>query len=90
MRLVLSWLREFVSVEMEPEALADVLAMKGAHLESLERPWGGLEGVIVARVAEVRDHPNSDKLCLARVATGSGEQEVVVGVRNMRPGDLVP
>ena len=39
---------------------------------------------------EVRDHPNSDKLCLARVSTGAGEREVVVGVRNMRPGDLVP
>ncbi len=90
MRLVLSWLREFVPVEMEPEAIAELLAMKGAHLESLERPWSGLEGVIVARVADVRDHPNSDKLCLARVATGSGEQEVVVGVRNMGPGDLVP
>ncbi len=39
---------------------------------------------------EVRDHPNSEKLCLARVHTGSGEQEVVVGVRNMAVGDIVP
>ena len=46
--------------------------------------------MVVAKVLEVRDHPNSDKLCLARVSTGSSEREVVVGVRNMAPGDLVP
>ena len=59
-------------------------------MESVERPWANLSGVVAARVLDVRDHPNSDKLCLARVDTGSGELEVVVGVRNMRPGDLVP
>lgn len=90
MRIVLSWLREFVPVDLPVEELSALLALKGAHLESIERPWDGLDGVVVARVLEVRDHPNSDTLCLARVQTGSGEQEVVVGVRNMVEGDLVP
>jgi phenylalanyl-tRNA synthetase beta chain len=89
-RIVLSWLRELVPVQLGAEELGDLLAMKGAHPESIERPWAGLDGVIVARVLDVRDHPNSETLCLARVSTGSGEQEVVVGVRNFAPGDLVP
>jgi phenylalanyl-tRNA synthetase beta chain len=90
MRIVLSWLREICPTELSAEELAELLTHKGAEVESVERPWERLQGVIVARVVEVRDHPNSDKLCLARVHTGSGEQEVVVGVRNMRTGDLVP
>jgi len=90
MRIVLSWLREICPTELSAEELAELLTHKGAEVESVERPWERLQGVIVARVVEVRDHPNSDKLCLARVHTGSGEQEVVVGVRNMRAGDLVP
>jgi phenylalanyl-tRNA synthetase beta chain len=89
-RLVLSWLRELCPVELSPEALGDLLAGKGMHVESIERPWEGLEGVVVARVLEVRDHPNSDKLCLARLDLGGAEREVVVGVRNMAAGDLVP
>jgi phenylalanyl-tRNA synthetase beta chain len=89
-RIVLSWLRELVPVDLPVEELSALLALKGAHAESVERPWEGLDGVVVARVLEVRDHPNSDKLCVARVQTGSGEQEVVVGVRNMAAGDLVP
>lgn len=90
MKVVLSWLREFCATELSAEELAELLTYKGAEVESVERPWERLAGVIVARVLEVRDHPNSDKLCLARVHTGSGEQEVVVGVRNMAAGDLVP
>lgn len=90
MRLVLSWLREYCPVELSAEALGDLLAAKGMHVESIERPWAGLDGVVVAKVLEVRDHPNSDKLCLARIDVGGAEREIVVGVRNMVAGDLVP
>lgn len=90
MRVVLSWLREFCPTELTAEELAELLTGKGAEVEAIERPWERLAGVIVARVLEVRDHPGSDRLCIARVHTGSGETEVVVGVRNMAPGDLVP
>jgi phenylalanyl-tRNA synthetase beta chain len=90
MRVPVGWLREYCPVDLTAEELGDVLALKGAHLEALERPWDGLAGVVVGRVLEVRDHPNSQKLCIARLETGAGEQEVVVGVRNMSAGDLVP
>ena len=59
-------------------------------IEAIERPWEGLDGVVVARVVEVRDHPNSDKLCVARIQHGSGETELVVGVRNMARGGSRP
>jgi phenylalanyl-tRNA synthetase beta chain len=90
MRVPLGWLREHCPVELEAEELGDLLALKGLHVEAIERPWDGLEGVVVARVLEVRDHPNSDKLCLAAVDAGQGPVQVVVGIRNMAPGDLVP
>ena len=90
MRVLLSWLREFTPVELGPDALAELLTSKGAKVEAVERPWEGLRGVVVARVLEVRDHPGSDRLCVASVDAGRGPVEVVVGVRNMGPGDLVP
>ena len=90
MKVVLSWLRELCPTDRSAEELAELLTSKGAEVEAIERPWERVSGVVVARVIEVRDHPNSDTLCLARVQTGSGELEVVVGVRNMAPRDLVP
>jgi phenylalanyl-tRNA synthetase beta chain len=89
-KIVVSWLRELCPVELTPVELADLLSIRGVHVEGILTPWEGLSGVVVARVLDVRDHPNSDKLCLARVSYGLGERELVVGVRNIRPGDLVP
>ena len=90
MRVPLGWAREFVPTDLPVDDLAEQLTRRGVKVEGIERPWAGLDGVVVVRVLEVRDHPNSDKLCLARIQHGAGETELVVGVRNMAPGDLVP
>jgi len=90
MRVPLSWLREFAPTDMEADALADLLIPRGVLVEAIERPWSGLDGVVVVRIVEVRDHPNSDILCVARIKHAGGEIELVVGVRNMVEGDLVP
>jgi phenylalanyl-tRNA synthetase beta chain len=91
MRVVLSWLRELCPTDLSADEIAQLLTAKGAGVEAVDRPWAGLHGVVVARVLEVRDHPDGEKLCLAKVDAGpAGQVEVVVGVRNMRSGDLVP
>ena len=90
MKVSLTWLREFVPIELDAEELAARIDARGVKVEGIERPWAGLDGVVVATVREVRDHPNSEKLCLATVDAGDGPVQVVVGIRNMAPGDLVP
>jgi phenylalanyl-tRNA synthetase beta chain len=89
-RVPLSWLREFAPTDMAADELADLITSRGVKVEAVLYPWEGLQGVVVARVLEVRDHPNSEKLCLARVDLGGSSLELVVGIRNMGPGDLVP
>lgn len=90
MRVPLDWLREYAPTDLPADDLAELITHRGVKVEEVLRPWAGLEGVVVARVLEVRDHPNSEKLCVARIQHGAGEIELVVGVRNMVPGDLVP
>jgi phenylalanyl-tRNA synthetase beta chain len=89
-KVLVHWLKEFCPTDLTAEELAEVLGSLGANVESMSRPWERLDGVVVARVVDVQDHPASHTLCLARVDDGNGEHVVVVGVRNMRPGDLVP
>jgi phenylalanyl-tRNA synthetase beta chain len=72
------------------DELAERLTRRGVKVEGVIDPWAGLEGVRMAEVLEVRDHPDSEKLCVARIRHAGGEIELVVGVRNMRPGDRVP
>ena len=67
MRVSLSWLREFCPVEQSAEELAETLTLLGLNVEGLIRPWERLGGVVIARVLDVRDHPKSDRLCVANV-----------------------
>jgi len=36
---------------------------------------------IIARIKEVRPHPNADRLYVLNVDTGSGERQLVAGIR---------
>jgi phenylalanyl-tRNA synthetase beta chain len=90
MKIVLSWLREFAPTDLGAEDLAELMTQRGVKVEEVLRPWEGLDGVVVARVIDVADHPNSERLCVARVDDGTGEQVVCAGVRNFVAGDLVP
>jgi phenylalanyl-tRNA synthetase beta chain len=90
MRAPLSWLRDYCPASLPAEDLADLLTNHGVEVERILRPWADLSGIRVARVLEVRDHPNADRLCVATIDAGSEERQVVVGVRNMGPDDLVP
>ena len=90
MKVPYSWLRELVPTRLSPEEVAVALTEHGVEVDAVVRPWAGLSGVIAARVLEVIDHPNADRLAVAGVDAGGEERRVVVGVRNMAPGDLVP
>ena len=90
MRVPLSWLREITPVEASAEELARRLPVHGLQVEEIVRPGADISGVVVARVLEIEEVPGAEKVILSRVDAGDGPREVFVGVRNIKPGDLVP
>lgn len=89
MRVSLSWLREFVDVDVPLGTLKEMLDVSGTKVDKIHRPGEGISGVIVARVEEVDAHPNADNLSMVTVATGEGTQRVVCGAKNFAVGDKV-
>lgn len=91
MKVLLSWLREFAPIEGTPDEIAAQLTELGMELESVERPGHGLDGIVVAKVLEVRPHPDADRIRLVDVDAGDGEAlQICCGASNMVAGDLVP
>ncbi len=91
MKLPLSWLREFVDVDLPVKELARRLIDATAEVESWETigaDWAP-DLVRVAEVVAVEPHPNADRLRLATVETGSGRQQVVCGAPNLAVGQKV-
>ncbi|HXG40712.1 MAG TPA: phenylalanine--tRNA ligase subunit beta, partial [Candidatus Limnocylindrales bacterium] len=91
MRVPLSWLREYVEVELSADELAERLTLLGMEVKSVER-WGAeWDRVVVGELLDVRPHPRADRLSLARAAVGDGEAlEIVCGATNIAPGQRVP
>lgn len=91
MRVPLSWIREFAPVEAPPATVADALNELGLIVDAVDVPGRDIGGVVAARVVEVRDHPEADRLTLVDVDAGRGDTaQVVCGARNLSPGDVVP
>ncbi len=91
-RVPVSWLRDYVSVDASPEQIAERLHMAGMEVDRVERTggsWG--DKVHVARIIALEKHPNADKLMLATVDYGGGRTKTVVtGAPNLAVGDIVP
>jgi phenylalanyl-tRNA synthetase beta chain len=95
MRVPLSWLREYVPIEMPLDELAEKLSVATAEVEGIEPIGvtdadGNLERFRVGRVLEAEKHPNADRLQLCRVDVGEGEpRQIVCGAWNFGPGSTV-
>ena len=92
MRVPLSWLREFVDFDLEPEDLAARLTLLGMEVKHVER-WGAdWRNVVIGELLTVEKHPRADRLSLTTVTLGNGEAplEIVCGATNIAPGQRVP
>ncbi|HVB78770.1 MAG TPA: phenylalanine--tRNA ligase subunit beta [Candidatus Binataceae bacterium] len=91
MKLPLSWLAEFVTLEAEVEELCRRLTLAGLEVEGVERAAPGFSDVFVARVLKVERHPNADRLNLCDVDAGAvGRFSVVCGAPNVSAGMTAP
>ena len=91
MKVLLSWLREFASIEGDPADLGEQLSGLGLAVESIKPIGEGLGGIVVARVLGLRPHPDADRIQIVDVDAGDGEAlQVCCGAFNMSVGDLVP
>ncbi len=102
MLVPVSWLREFVDIDVPVELLAERLTVAGlevAHLKYIGLPQQSVPGLrmpssdhlvwdrdrlLLARIVEVKAHPNADRLVLAMVDYGGERPEqCVTGATNL-------
>jgi len=95
LRVPVSWLREYVALEMPLAELVERLSISTAEVDGIERRGvpdddGNLGLFRVGRVLEAAKHPNADRLQLCRVDIGEGEpRQIVCGAWNFGVGATV-
>ncbi len=81
-----SWLKEFVTLDLSPEELAERLTLTGLEVEGVEEAYEGLLPVISVRVVSVAPHPRAERLKVCQVSDGQQQFQVVCGAPNVREG----
>jgi phenylalanyl-tRNA synthetase beta chain len=91
MQVSLNWLNEFVDLSnVDAEQIAHELTMSGLEVEAIEEVKPSFTNIKTVKIEKIDAHPNSEKLHLVTVNTGSGLKTVVCGAQNIQEGQVVP
>ncbi|HHW47577.1 MAG TPA: phenylalanine--tRNA ligase subunit beta [Clostridiaceae bacterium] len=90
MKVPLSWLKDYVDIEVGSKELANAMTMSGSKVEGIEVQGEEISKVVVGKIVSLEKHPNADKLLVTQVDVGSEVIQVVTGAKNVKVGDYVP
>ena len=92
MKAPLSWLKDYVDIDVTPEVLQEKLFSCGFEVEELLYAGAEIDRCVVGRIERIVPHPDSDHLQICTLNCGSfGEAvQIVTGAHNIKEGDLVP
>jgi phenylalanyl-tRNA synthetase beta chain len=94
MKISYNWLLDYIKTTASAEELATFLTNIGLEVEGLDEKYtinGGLKGVVIGEVKTCEQHPNADKLTVAKVDIGTeGLLSIVCGAPNIKTGQKVP
>lgn len=90
MKVSLSWLRNYVDIQMDIDELGHALTMVGLEVDAVYDRYDYLTSVLVGRITAMEPHPNADQLKLCRVEAGQQIFRVVCGAPNALVGMLAP
>ncbi len=89
MRVPISWLRQYVDLPHDTQAIARQLAMLGFPVEDVEeRP--AITGVVVGRILELERHPNAERLLVGRIDVGNVKPlTIATAATNVAAGQVI-
>ncbi len=91
MQVSYEWLNDYVDIkDITPEEIAHKLTMSGLEVEEIEEVKPKFTNIITAKIEQIDNHPNADKLHLVHINTGNEKRVVVCGAQNIKEGQIIP
>lgn len=90
MKVSVSWLRQYVDIDVTPQELCDKMTMAGFEIEEMQDLSQSMKNIVVGRIEKLEKHPDADKLKICQVNTGNNLVQIVTGADNVFEGALVP
>lgn len=91
MDVPMSWLKEYVDVDVDIKDFVEDLTMSGSKVEGYEKIAGEIKNVVTGYIKEITKHPDADKLQICTIDAAQGRDlTIVTGAKNVKVGDYVP
>ena len=91
MNLPMSWLNDYMDIDVTPKEYSDKMTMSGSKVEGYESVGDNVQNVVTGKVLTCEDHPDSDHLHVCTVDAGTGEiLQIVCGAPNVKAGVIAP
>lgn len=90
MKVPLSWLKEYVDINIDPKEFAEAITLSGSKVEGIEVQGEEISRVVVGKILTLEKHPDADRLQVAKIDIGSEVIQVVTGAWNINEGDCIP
>ncbi|MFA5696478.1 MAG: phenylalanine--tRNA ligase beta subunit-related protein, partial [Bacilli bacterium] len=82
MRISLNWLREYVDIkDISVDVLAEKITKAGVNVEKIEK--NSIKNLVIGKVLECQDHPDSDHLKVCQVDVGTEQLQIICGASNV-------
>ena len=88
MKFSLSWISKHIKFnpDITIEKISNSLTSLGLEVESIIDTSKDLEGFVIAKIIEITQHPNADRLKICKVKIEDKEFSVVCGASNVKEG----
>ena len=100
MKTPISWLKDFVDVDVDIKTYIHKMTMSGSKVETVEEMGSEITKVVIGRITEIEQHPDADKLLVTKVDVGEASEmagadangliQVVTAAKNIFVGALIP
>ncbi|MBO7208185.1 MAG: phenylalanine--tRNA ligase subunit beta [Clostridia bacterium] len=90
MKVQLSWIKDFVDIDVTPKQFAEDITMSGTMVESVEQQGEDIINVVVGKILKIEKHPDADKLVVCQVDVGEEVVQIVTGATNVFEGAVIP
>lgn len=91
MNIPMSWLKEFVDIDVDLKTFEHEMTMSGSNVELINSIGKEINKVVVGKIISIERHPDADKLVIAQVKVGEEKTiQIVTGAKNISEGAFIP
>ena len=79
-----NWLRKILKFSESPQEISEILTSTGLEVEGVKEFYSSFDKLLIGKVVKLENHPNADRLQIAKVNVGTSTKQIICGAKNIK------